>query len=134
MLNKILTKYTSSLYVNETLKINQFTCPILTHFLVMDVVNFQVIKIELIANVNYKELSNRQSKSKQIICIAILPTVGKKFALNEIKHQKHFWRCLNRQIIPLTLTNLAQDGRSFSAWQKYIIRYCLCITVITRTQ
>jgi len=35
----------------------------------MDVVNIQVIKIELIANENYKELYNRKSKSKQIMCI-----------------------------------------------------------------
>jgi len=40
---------------------------ILTHFLVVDVVNFQVIKMELFANENYKELFNTQSKLKQII-------------------------------------------------------------------
>lgn len=67
-----------------SIKLSKSTnCPILTHFLVIDVVNFQVIKIELIANDNYKELSNRQSKSKQIICFpAYNQKYGKKLRIS----------------------------------------------------
>jgi len=33
------------------------------------------------------------------------------YAWNEIKHQKHFWTCLIRKVIPHTLTNRPRDGK-----------------------